>query len=308
MKILVTGGAGFIGSNLVDALIESGHEVAVIDNLSTGKRENIHEKAKFYEVDVTDKDALKSVFEEFKPEAIHHLAAQISVIHSTEDPAEDVHINVIGIINVLRLALEHRVKKFIFSSTGGAIYGDQVPRPTTEEAKEEPASPYGIDKLFSEKYIEYFAKGTELQAIRLRYANVYGPRQNPHGEAGVVAIFTGKMLKNEPVAINGTGEQTRDFVFVSDVVSANLAALESDQNGVYNIGTGIEININEITAAMKEISKSESEISHKPGKPGEQMYSSLSAEKAKTELGWEPKVEINEGLKLTIEYFKNASS
>lgn len=307
MKILVTGGAGFIGSNLADALIEEGHEVAILDNLSSGKKENINEKAKFFEVDVTDKNALKSVFEEFIPDAIHHLAAQISVRHSTEDPAEDVHTNVMGTINVIELAVQHNVKKFIFSSTGGAIYGDKASRPTTEQAKEEPASPYGIDKLFAEKYIEYFASLSNLQTTCLRYANVYGPRQNPHGEAGVVAIFAAKMLKNEPIAINGTGEQTRDFVFVSDVVKANLAALNSDQSGTYNVGTGIETNINQIAALMKEISLSSGEISNIDAKAGEQLYSSLSAEKAKTELKWQPKVSIEEGLEKTINYFKNVS-
>ncbi len=308
MKILVTGGAGFIGSNLADALVAENHEVAIVDNLSTGVKENINEKAKFYEVDITDRDALEKVFEEFKPEAIFHLAAQISVRHSTEDPAEDVKTNVIGTIDLLALAVKYGVKKFVYSSTGGAIYGDQAPRPTTEEAEEEPVSPYGIDKLFSEKYIHYFESLSDLKTVRLRYANVYGPRQNPHGEAGVVAIFTGKMLKNEPVSINGTGEQTRDYVFVSDVVAANMAALTAEGSGPYNVGTGVETSVNEIAEIMKEISGSSSEIGHAEAKPGEQMYSSLSTEKAKKELGWEPKVKIKEGLEKTIKYFQDAST
>ena len=307
MKILVSGGAGFIGSNLADALIEKGHEVAIVDNLSTGTKENINKKAKFYEVDVTDKEALAKVFDEFTPDAIHHLAAQISVRHSTEDPAEDVHTNVIGTINLLSLAVKNSVKKFIYSSTGGAIYGDQAPKPTTEEAKEEPVSPYGIDKLFSEKYIHYFASLSKLQTVCLRYANVYGPRQNPHGEAGVVAIFAGKMLKDEPVTVNGTGEQTRDYVYVADVVAANLAALESESPGPFNIGTGKETSVNQIADYMKEISGCKSEIRHTEGKPGEQMYSSLSSAKAEKELGWSAKIEIKEGLEKTIDYFKNAS-
>ncbi len=308
MKILVTGGAGFIGSNLVDALIQSDHEVAVVDNLSTGKRENLNEKAKFFEIDITDKDALAKVFEGFSPEAICHLAAQASVRLSTEDPQTDVSINVIGTINLLELAVKNNTKKFVFSSTGGAIYGDKVERPTIEGSAEEPVCPYGIDKLFAEKYISYFAASSDLQAVCLRYANVYGPRQNPKGEAGVVAIFGQKMIKNEECTIYGSGEQTRDFVYVGDVVAANLAALESDKTGSYNIGTSVEISINSLAQEMKKIAQSESEINHAEGKPGEQMYSSLAADKAKNELGWEPKVEINEGLKLTIEYFKNASS
>jgi len=307
-KILVTGGAGFIGSNLVDALIEENHEVAVVDNLSTGKKENVNPKAKFFEVDITDETALKSVFAEFSPEVIFHLAAQASVRMSVENPAEDIKINVIGTINLLELAVQNKIEKFIFSSTGGAIYGDGASRPTTEEAEEEPACPYGLDKLAAEKYIGYFATTSDLQTICLRYANVYGPRQNPKGEAGVVAIFAAKMLSGEPVQVNGTGEQTRDFVYVSDVVEANLKALESKKSGIYNIGSGIETNINEIAETMKEISESQSEITKAKANPGEQMKSSLSAEKAKAELGFEIKTTIKEGLEKTINYFKNASS
>ncbi len=307
MKILVTGGAGFIGSNLVDALIEKGHEVAIVDNLSTGKKENVNEKATFFEVDVTDPTALKSVFEEFSPEVIHHLAAQVSVRNSTDNPGNDVHINVIGTINVLELAASNQVKKFIFSSTGGAIYGDGVERPTPEEAKEDPVCPYGIDKLFAERYIHYFAKLSNLQTICLRYANVYGPRQDPHGEAGVVAIFAGEMLKNNPVTIYGTGEQTRDFVYVSDVVGANLAALDSDQSDTYNVGTGIETNINDIADLMKKIAKSTGEIKHATGKPGEQLNSALSFAKIKKNLGFEIKTKLQEGLEETINYFEQTS-
>lgn len=305
MKILVTGGAGFIGSNVVDGLIAEGHEVAVVDDLSTGLRKNLNEKAKFFEQDITDKEALAEIFSEFQPEAIHHLAAQASVRRSVEEPAEDVKINVVGTINLLDLAVSTKVKKIIFSSTGGAIYGDGVDRPTKEGAKEEPICPYGIDKLLAEKYINYYAAGSSLKAYCLRYANVYGPRQNPKGEAGVVAIFAGKLLKNEPIDITGDGEQTRDFVYVADVVSANLAALNSDKPGVYNIGTGQETNINEIARLMKELSRSQSEIKHGPKKPGEQMLSCLDPTLAKSKLGWAPKINIEEGLGKTITYFKD---
>jgi UDP-glucose 4-epimerase len=308
MKVLVTGGAGFIGSNLVDGLIEAGHEVAVMDNLSTGKKENVNTKASFFESDVTDKEAVKKIFEEFKPEAVHHLAAQASVRISTENPQEDVRINVIGIINLLSQAIESGVKKFIFSSTGGAIYGDGVERPTVETATEDPVCPYGIDKLFGEKYVHYFTNLSKLQTICLRYANVYGPRQNPKGEAGVVAIFAGKLLNGEPIDVNGTGDQTRDYVFVSDVVAANLAALNSDKTSTYNVGTGVETSVNQIAEMMKKITASQSTVNHVPAKPGEQMYSSLSTEKLETELGWSKKVTIEEGLALTINYFKDAPS
>ena len=307
MRILVTGGAGFIGSNLTDGLIAEGHSVAVVDNLSTGKKENVSAKAKFYAVDITDKESLSKVFEEFKPEAVHHLAAQASVRLSTENPQEDVNINVIGTINLLELSVENSVDKFIFSSTGGAIYGDSVERPTVESANQEPVCPYGMDKLSAEKYIGFFASISKLKTVCLRYANVFGPRQNPKGEAGVVAIFAAKLITNEPLEIFGSGEQTRDFVFVSDVVAANHCALKSDKTGVFNIGTGIETNINQIAEIMKDITGSKSEVKHAPAKPGEQMYSCLSSEKAYKELGWQPQVDIREGLLKTINYFKDAS-
>ena len=306
-KLLITGGAGFIGSNLVDTLIDKGHEVTVIDNLSSGKKENVNKKATFFEVDITDKDSLRGVFEKFSPEAIFHLAAQVSVRVSCEKPAEDVKTNVIGTINLLELAVQNKVKKFIFSSTGGAIYGDGVDRPTIEEAKEDPVSPYGINKLSSEKFISFFAKSSSLQTVCLRYANVYGKRQDPHGEAGAVAIFAGLMLKGKPVTIYGSGEQTRDFVYVSDVVEANLAALDSDQSDTYNVGTGIETNINDIANLMKEITKSTGEIKHATGKPGEQLNSALSFAKIKENLGFEPKTKLQEGLEETVNYFEQTS-
>ena len=302
MKILVTGGAGFIGSNLVDALIEKGHEVSVVDNLATGRRENVNEKAKFFEVDITDKDALSKVFSEINPETIFHLAAQISVEVSQKDPASDVRTNVIGTINLLEQAREHKVKKFVFSSTGGAIYGEDAPRPTSEEATPDPATPYGIDKLCAEKFIKFFSKLDGFSYTILRFSNVYGPRQNPDGEAGVVAIFSSKMLKNEPSKIYGDGTQTRDYVYVGDIVDALMLGINSEKSGIYNIATGIETPVNDLTEKLIKLTQTKTPPEHAPAR-FEQHASSLSFDKAKTELGWEPKVTLKDGLQKTIEWF-----
>lgn len=301
--VLITGGAGFIGSNLADALLEEGHKVAIIDNLSTGRKENIPNKAKFYEIDITQKGKLKGVFEKVKPEAIFHLAAQASVNRSVKDPANDVKINVIGTINLLELAQKYEVRHFIFSSTGGAIYGDDAPRPTPETAEANPLTPYGIDKLHAERFINFFSKNAPYKSNILRYANVYGPRQNPKGEAGVIAIFADKMLDNEPIEIYGDGEQTRDFIFVKDVVRANLAALSSEQRGTYNIGSGKEVSINEITEKLQQIIGSKSEITHGPAKV-EQKNSCLSIERARLDLDFEPITDMLSGLKQTVEFIK----
>jgi len=308
MKILVTGGAGFIGSNIVDALVEENHEVAIVDNLSTGLKENINPKAKFFEGDITSNDALREIFEKFSPEAIFHLAAQINVRHSVEDPLKDIRVNIIGTVNILLLAEKYEVKKFIYSSTGGAIYGDDVERPTPETAEERPISPYGMDKLSAERFIEYFKnRNPSMQAINLRYANVYGPRQNPHGEAGVISIFTPKMLKGEPVEVWGDGEQTRDYVYVGDVVAVNLAALEFDGSGTYNIGTGVETSVNKLAEIVQAATGFKGAIRHIEAKEGEQRASSLSYQKAYQDLGWKPEVEFEEGVKRTVEWYKKAS-
>jgi UDP-glucose 4-epimerase len=301
--VLITGGAGFIGSNLADALLEERHEVAIIDNLSTGRKENIPNKAKFYEIDITQKGKLEEVFEKVKPEAIFHLAAQASVNRSVKDPINDVKVNVIGTINLLELAQKYEVGHFIFSSTGGAIYGDNTPRPTPETAEADPVTPYGIDKLHAESFIGFFSKNTDCKTVILRYANVYGPRQDPLGEAGVIAIFASKMLSGEPVIINGDGEQTRDFVFVKDVVRANLAALKSDQKSTYNIGSGKEISINELAERLKQITASKSEIAHGPAKI-EQKNSCLDIERARLDLDFEPITDMLSGLKQTIDSLK----
>jgi UDP-glucose 4-epimerase len=300
---LVTGGAGFIGSNLAEALIGEGYNVVIIDNLSTGHKENIPDKAKFYEVDITQKGKVEEVFKKVKPEAIFHLAAQASVNRSVEDPILDVKINVIGTINLLDLARKYEVKHFVFSSTGGAIYGDDAPRPTPETAKADPLTPYGIDKLQAERFINFFSKNASLKTVILRYANVYGPKQDPFGEAGVIAIFTAKMLADESITINGDGEQTRDFVFVKDVVRANIAALKSDQGGMYNIGSGKETSINKLTEYLKQITGSKSEVLHGPPKI-EQKNSCLDIERARLELDFEPTEDMLSGLKQTVDSLK----
>jgi len=305
-KILVTGGAGFIGSNLVDALIKRGHEVAVIDDLSTGSEKNLNSSAKFFKIDISNGAEVERVFEEFVPKIVFHLAAQASVIVSSEDPSRDVEVNVIGTINLLESCEKHKVEKFIFSSTGGAIYGDDAPRPTTEEDEERPISPYGMDKLSAERYIAFFAKRANMTAVCLRYANVYGPRQNSKGEAGVVAIFTDKMLKGETVTVYGDGSHTRDYVFVGDVVEANLKALDFEKNATYNIGTGEETSVNQIVELIKQKIGSTSEIVNAPYKADEQAASCLDAQKARLELDWTPTVSLEQGIQKTVEWFKDA--
>ncbi|PIT97460.1 UDP-glucose 4-epimerase [Candidatus Berkelbacteria bacterium CG10_big_fil_rev_8_21_14_0_10_41_12] len=302
-KILVTGGAGFIGSNLVDELMKRNHEISVIDDLSTGKKENVNKRAKFFEADITDKDALDKIFNEIKPEIIFHLAAQASVIVSAQDPVLDIKTNVIGTVNLLSLAKQFGAGKFIFSSTGGAIYGDDASRPTPENSEAKPISPYGIDKLFGEKFIGYFTS-EKLRTIILRYANVYGPRQNPEGEAGIVAIFLGRMIKNTPVEIYGDGSHTRDFVYVGDVVEANIKALESDVDGIFNIGTGQETTVNDITKILIGLTNSKSKITHVEYKAKEQAHSCLDINKTKKHLGWKPQVSLKEGLSLTTKWFE----
>lgn len=307
MKILVTGGAGFIGSNLVDGLVAAGHDVFVVDNLSTGGKSNLNANVKFYETDICDKLELKNIFETEKPEVVFHLAAQASVSVSVDNPALDVNVNVIGTINLLELCRDYAVKKFIFSSTGGAIYGDKASRPTAETAEEKPLTPYGMDKLQAERFIEFFAADSQIKPVILRYANVYGPRQNPHGEAGVIAIFTAKMLANESCKLYGDGEQTRDFVYVSDVVEANLKALEYGHMGTFNIGSGKETTINDVTRILRNAAQTNVEPTHEPAKL-EQRHSCLDSTKAQEVLQWHPSVSIEEGLEKTVSFYKGQAS
>lgn len=303
MKILVTGGAGFIGSHVVDAFVELGHEVVVIDNLSTGREENVNPKAKLIKMNIEDPDVL-NVFEEEKFDVVDHHAAQMDIRLSVADPIFDATNNILGTINLLQASVKTNVKKFIFISSGGAIYGEQDYFPADEKHPTRPLSPYGITKLTGEKYLFYYANTYNLNFISLRYANIYGPRQNPKGEAGVVAIFASKLLAGEQPIINGDGKQTRDYVYVADVVAANVKALDYEENDYVNIGTGRETDVNVLFHKINALCGGTGEEVHGPGKPGEQLRSVLNNEKAKKLFNWEPQVSIEQGLANTVEYFK----
>ena len=304
MKILLTGGAGFIGSHVTDELIAKGNDVVIIDNLSTGFEYNINPKAKFVKTDITDFKKIENIFAEESPEIIYHFAAQIDVRKSVSDPLFDAETNIMGTLNLIKLSSDFKIKKFIFSSTGGAIYGDTDVRPTPENHPEWPLSPYGIAKLATDKFLNYYNEIFGLKYVSLRYGNVYGPRQNPHGEAGVVAIFLNKMLKGEQPIINGDGHQTRDYVYVEDVVKANILALENiDKVGIYNVGTSIEISVNDL---FKEINKNfdnKYKEVHGPAKLGEQKTSCLNYEKIKKDMNFIPKTDFSEGIKETYKWF-----
>lgn len=304
MKILVSGGAGFIGSHIVDAYISAGHKVVVVDDLSRGKKEQVNKRAKFYQANICDRKKLESVFKREKPQVINHHAAQIDVRKSVSDPAMDAQTNIIGSINLAELAVKYKSKKFIFASTGGALYGEQDYFPADECHPIRPLSPYGIAKRSVELYLYYYHKIHKLEYISLRYSNVYGPRQDPFGEAGVVAIFAQRLWRKEPVIINGTGKQTRDFVYVGDVVRANLLALKPGVIGEYNIGTGRETSVNEIYQLLASATGAKGKPIHGPAKKGEQMRSVLDARLARKVIGWKPEVKLEQGIKLTAQFFK----
>jgi len=305
LKVLITGGAGFIGSNVADGLLEKKHEVVIVDDLSNGKKENIPGGARFYRCDIRSKK-LSSIFKAEKPEIVIHNAAQLSVRVSVENPLMDADINVIGGLNVIQACHTHNVNKIIFASSGGTVYGEQKYFPADEEHPTRPISPYGVAKLATENYLYYFYKTYGLKYISLRYGNIYGPRQDPFGEAGVVAIFSSKIIKGENPIINGDGLQTRDYVFVGDIVDVNIRAMESDFTGSLNVGTGKETTVVELFKILKEVSgKSGVEEVHGPPMEGEQRRSQLSNVLAKKILGWQPEITLNEGLKLTYYWFKN---
>jgi UDP-glucose 4-epimerase len=301
-RFLVTGGAGFIGSHVADRLVAAGHEVAVVDNLSTGRREFVPARAEFFPYDINSQEAA-DLIRAWRPEALFHHAAQMNVRFSVADPVADARDNILGSLNLLQASVAAGVKKIMFASTGGAIYGDAAPIPARETDSPWPDSPYGIAKLAVEHYLRYFQKEHGLTAISLRYANVYGPRQNGQGEAGVVAIFIEKFLAGQQPIINGDGLQTRDFVYVGDVVAANMAALNYPQAGVFNIGTGRETDILTIYLRLQEIAQSPLGPVHGPAKPGEQRRSSLDASLAREKLGWQPTVALEEGLARTFQAF-----
>jgi len=360
MKILVTGGAGFIGSHIVDLYIKNGYEVIIIDDLSTGKAEYVNKKAKFYKLDINELNVndnkLEDVFKDEKPDVINHHAAQISVIESIKDPVSDASVNILATLKLLENCVKYNVKKFIFASSGGTVYKETDKLPVDENHPTKPLSPYGVSKMAIENYLYFYKKVHHLDSIIFRYSNVYGPRQDPYGEAGAVAIFINKMLKGENPIINGDGNQTRDFIYISDTAQANLLALklslENETKGninlkdefknkikgdvvskgriesknkineitkdipknyemiineiaIFNIGTGIETSVNELFYKLKKITKANIKEIYGPQKMGELRRSCLNSNKAKEILGWEPKIDINQGLKLTVNYFKN---
>jgi UDP-glucose 4-epimerase len=310
MKAVVTGGAGFIGSNIVDALIERGDEVVIVDNLSTGKRENVEQAlaggARLVEADIRDREALTDIFEEMKPDVVFHLAAQIDVRKSVADTPLDATINIVGTINVLEAALTVGAR-VVNSSTGGAIYGEGKIIPAPEDHPAEPEAPYGQSKFAAEGYLELYRRLHDLSTISLRYGNVYGPRQDPLGEAGVIAIFCGKLIDGGKPMVFGDGKQTRDYVYVGDVVAANLAAAESEKTGPFNIGTGRQTSVLDLVDALHELADSDFQPDMAPERPGEVQHIALDYTRAREELGYEPKVGLNDGLKLTLESVRAAA-
>ncbi|MBQ27295.1 MAG: UDP-glucose 4-epimerase [Nitrospiraceae bacterium] len=303
MKVLVTGGAGFIGSHLVHRFVEAGHNVVVVDNLSAGKQKNIHPKARFYKVDITG-SGLRRVFEKEKPEVVSHHAAQAGVRQSIEDPLFDARVNILGTINLLQECIVANVRQIIFASSGGAIYRESKTAPPSERGVVKPLSAYGIGKFSSDLYLRYFWHIYRLNYVSFRYANVYGPRQDPSGEAGVVAIFAEKLLQGKSPVINGTGKQTRDFVYIDDVVEANYQAFHAKARGIFNVGTGKETSINQIFRHTAGCIDSMIKPSFGPAKQGEVMRSVLDASRIRRTLSWKPKVSIKEGLRRTVDSFK----
>ncbi len=301
MKVLVTGGAGFIGSHLVDRLIKENHKVVVVDNLSTGKKENLNPKARFYQIDIQDTE-ISQIFQKEKPEVVFHFAAQIDVRKSVEDPMSDAKINILGSLNLLDNCKKYKVKKFIFSSSVG-VYGEPKTLPVKENHPLNPIAPYPITKLAIEKYLNYF-QTQGLDFVSLRYSNIYGPRQSSGGEGGVVAIFIDKILKGERPIIFGNGKQTRDFLYVDDAVKAAILALNAPSSSIYNVGTNKEIAINDLLELLSKILKVKVKPIFQSLRQGEIIKSRTDYSKAKKELNWQPKYNLEEGLEETVRFFK----
>ena len=301
-KILVTGGAGFIGSHIVDSFLSADYEVIVVDDLSTGRRSNLNPDALLYQVDIRSAE-LREIFDRERPDFVSHNAAQMDVRRSVSDPLFDASVNVLGSLNLLECIRKNPVKRIIYSSTGGAVYGEPLYLPCDEAHPVAPLSPYGASKYVVEHYLHMYQLNYGIDYTVLRYANVYGPRQNPRGEAGVVAIFTWQMLRGAKAIVNGDGKQERDFVFVTDCVKANLFAVEAGLNGIFNIGTGVGTMINEIYDRLLEVTGVEGGRTHGPAKSGETRRIYLDATKAESELGWRPEVSLMDGLRQTVEYF-----
>jgi UDP-glucose 4-epimerase len=303
MKVLITGGAGFIGSNLVDGYLTEGYEVVVVDDLSTGKRENVNPKATFYEIDIQN-PALEEVFKKEKIDIVNHHAAQIDVRRSVKDPIFDAKVNVIGLLNLLELCIKHDVKKFIFASSGGVIYGETENLPVKETHPLLPLSPYGITKMVAEHYLRYYYTVYNLNYTVLRYGNVYGPRQDPFGEAGVVAIFINNLLEGKEPVIFGDGEQLRDYIYVEDIVRANLLCTARGNADIFNLGTGIGTSVNLLLHKLQRIMGTDLQPIYKPPREGEIYKNYIDSDKAAKILGWEAKISLEEGLKRTVDFFK----
>ena len=309
-RALVTGGAGFIGSHVADLYLENGYEVTVLDNFASGRRENVPQRARLVELDLTSAEAA-AVVREGKFDVISHLGAQIDVRKSVANPMFDASVNIVGTANLVEaVRASGHSTRFIFSSTGGALYGDFVTPPNIEDYPKDPESPYGIAKLSAELYLAYYARVHRVDTVALRYANVYGPRQDPHGEAGVVAIFCNRILTRQALTVFGDGSQTRDYVFVKDVARANLAAATRDLPAPgrldargFNVGTGVETSVIELASALQKSAGSNVPVQFAPARPGEQQRSAVSIEKVQRVLGWSPQVELHDGLEATFAFF-----
>jgi UDP-glucose 4-epimerase len=307
-KILVTGGAGFIGSHVVDRFLAEGHAVYVVDNLATGSVGNLNSEAKFYEDDIRDSGRMEEIFTEVRPDYVNHHAAQMDVRKSIEDPLFDAENNILGSLNLIDLSKRFKIKKFTYVSTGGAVYGEPSHLPVNEDHPVNPECQYGISKHTVEHYLHLYQLHYGLESIVLRYPNVYGPRQNPHGEAGVVAIFVGKMVRGESPTIFGDGEQCRDYVYVGDIVEANHLGMTSDCTGIYNLGSGVGTSVNQICEKLQEMTGFTGEVKRAPARTGEIFKIYLDSGKAAAELGWSCATDLDTGLRKTMEWFRETQS
>lgn len=307
MKILVTGGAGFIGSHVVDAYVAAGHEVAVLDNLATGREDNVNSAAQFHRADIRDLAQVQKVIGAFKPDVVNHHAAQSEVPKSVADPGNDAAVNVVGGLNVLRASVDNDVRKVMFSSTGGALYGEPDVVPNDEDHPIRPLSPYGTSKFAFEQYLATFGRTFGLNYTTLRYANIYGARQDFHAEEGrVVAIFASRMIEGKPLTIDWDGNQSRDMLHVGDVAMANVAALDRGDGGTFHISTAIPVTVNDLFRKLALITEYRLEPRRGPQRQGDVYRIALDNTRAKEHLGWEPRISLEEGLQLTVEYFRGA--